>query len=311
MKTVLFFDPNLNERGTSIATYDYAHYNETLLGNKSIIASYKNANKLSYDKFADRFGEIHLVDNFSEINTLCEKKGVYGVHVLKYGHKDNQLTNSAKNLVHVVFPTYDPHGDVYTYISKWLANQSGDTQSTFVPHIVNLPDINNNYREILHLKNKLVIGWYGGNNFEIPYARQAIINIAKKRSDIVFMFMNQQPFCDLPNVLFFDATVDIEEKVAFINTCDVMIHARERGETFGLAIAEFSIKNKPIITCYNSPERNHIETLGERGIYYEDYESLYNILTNIKHSDLEGDWNCYKEYTPGVVMDKFNKVFLL
>ena len=42
MKTVLFFDPNLNERGTSIATYDYANFNETILGNKSIIVSLKN-----------------------------------------------------------------------------------------------------------------------------------------------------------------------------------------------------------------------------------------------------------------------------
>jgi len=156
----------------------------------------------------------------------------------------------------------------------------------------------------------LIVGWYGGDNFEIPYARQAVINAAKERSDIVFMFMNQQPFCDLPNVLFFNATTDMEEKVTFINTCDVMIHARERGETFGLAIAEFSTKNKPVITCYNAPERNHIETLGERGIYYKDYESLYTILINIKHSDLEGDWNCYREFTPEAVIYKFNDIFL-
>jgi hypothetical protein len=31
MKNILFFDPNMNERGTSIAIYDYAHYNEELL----------------------------------------------------------------------------------------------------------------------------------------------------------------------------------------------------------------------------------------------------------------------------------------
>ena len=102
----------------------------------------------------------------------------------------------------------------------------------------------------------------------------------------------------------------MEEKVTFINTCNVMIHARERGETFGLAIAEFSTKNKPVITCYNAPERNHIETLGERGIYYKDYESLYTILINIKHSDLEGDWNCYREFTPEAVIYKFNDIFL-
>ena len=89
-------------------------------------------------------------------------------------------------------------------------------------------------------------------------------------------------------------------------------HARERGETFGLAIAEFSSKNKPIITYYDSPERCHIDILGDKGLYYNDYFSLYNILINLNHSDIIGkEWNCYQNYTPERVMEKFNKVFLI
>jgi glycosyltransferase involved in cell wall biosynthesis len=124
--------------------------------------------------------------------------------------------------------------------------------------------------------------------------------------------MNQQEvFGDQDNILFTDGTTDVEQKVAFINTCDIMIHARERGETFGLAIGEFSTKNKPIITYSNSWERNHIETLGNKGIYYYDYDSLYNILINIQKSDIkEKEWNCYQEYTPEKVMKQFNKIFL-
>ena len=41
--------------------------------------------------------------------------------------------------------------------------------------------------------------------------------------------------------------MDLNYKVKFINTCDAMIHARAMGETFGLAVAEFSKKNKPVI----------------------------------------------------------------
>jgi hypothetical protein len=90
-----------------------------------------------------------------------------------------------------------------------------------------------------------------------------------------------------------------------------MIHARERGETFGLAIAEFSSKNKPVITYYNSPERCHIDILGDKGIYYTDYTSLYNILSNIQLSDIKDkNWNCYQNFTPENVMNKFNQVFL-
>jgi glycosyltransferase involved in cell wall biosynthesis len=177
--------------------------------------------------------------------------------------------------------------------------------------MVDLPNIGEDFKEFFNLKNQLVIGWYGGNNFEIPFARQAVIDIAFKRKDITFLFMNQEPFCDLSNVIFIDGTTDQEQKVAFINTCDVMIHARERGETFGLAIAEFSSKNKPIITYSLSPEKCHIDILGDKGIYYTDYLSLYNILSNIQLSDVKGkEWNCYQDFTPENVMNKFNQVFL-
>jgi CDP-glycerol glycerophosphotransferase (TagB/SpsB family) len=86
-----------------------------------------------------------------------------------------------------------------------------------------------------------------------------------------------------------------------------MIHARERGETFGLTIAEFSTLCKPIITYLDSPERNHINILGDNGIYYSDYQELYNILDNLI---IFTDINCYKDYTPEKVMNKFNEIFL-
>jgi len=90
-----------------------------------------------------------------------------------------------------------------------------------------------------------------------------------------------------------------------------MLHARERGETFGLAIAEFSSMNKPIITYSKSPERNHIEILGDKGIYYHDYQTLYDILINLYIGEVRFDnWNCYQNYTPEKVMEQFNKVFL-
>lgn len=310
MKTVLFFDQNLNERGTSIATYDYAHFNEEILGNKSIIATFADRGDheySSYNKFKERFGKIYEVEvNFKELEKIpCDY-----VYNLKYGYNDGNLVNHAKNLVHVVFPSYEPHGDVYAYVSEWLAKTYN---SPFVPHMVNLPKTSLNYKSFLDINNEtLVVGWIGGNNFELEFAQKAVEQVAKERGrDIMFLFMNQDTFCHLDNVRFFRGTTDQHEKVAFINTCDVMIHARERGETFGLAIAEFSSMNKPIITYANSPERNHIEILGDTGIYYYDYNSLYNILSNFsKHDFRSGNWNCYQNYTPEKVMEQFNKIFL-
>jgi hypothetical protein len=305
MKTVLFFDPNLNERGTSIATYDYAHFNETILKNKSVIVSLNTSELKSFDKFNSRF-DTHIFDSFSQIQNLqCDY-----FYSLKYGFNDNMLHPEAKNLVHAVFPSYDPHGDVYAYVSKWLAETYGNS-SSYVPHMVNLPESNLNFKEFFNIKDQLVIGWYGGNNFEIPFAKQAVVDIATKRNDIIFLFMNQDPFCDLHNVIFVEGTINQEQKVAFINTCDIMIHARERGETFGLAIAEFSSKNKPIITYSQSPEKCHIDILGDKGIYYNDYKSLYNLLSDLQLSDIKNkEWDCYKDFTPENVISKFNQIFL-
>ena len=210
MKTVLFYDPNLNERGTSIAVYDYAHYNETILGNKSIIAAPKNANLSSYEKFNDRFETIIA----PSINEVYDIKCDY-FHVLKYGFNDGVLHPNAKNLIHTVFPSYEPHGDVYAYVSEWLANTHGNG-SPFVPHMVNLPDVDFSYKDGIKSEGRFVIGYYGGNNFEIPFARQAVIDVAKERPDLLFLFMNQDMFCNLENVKFIMPTTDLEEKVAFI-----------------------------------------------------------------------------------------------
>jgi hypothetical protein len=69
--------------------------------------------------------------------------------------------------------------------------------------------------------------------------------------------------------------------------------------------------NKPVITFNGSAERNHIDILGDAGIYYSDYNSLVNILMNISVSDIKDkNWNRYTDFTPTKVMAQFNKIFL-
>jgi hypothetical protein len=60
MLNIGFFVRHFTERGTEVATYDYAKYNEELLNNKSIIICFteqkqKQMNfpqqRFSYDKF--------------------------------------------------------------------------------------------------------------------------------------------------------------------------------------------------------------------------------------------------------------------
>jgi hypothetical protein len=307
---IAFHSNQLGLRGTEVALYDYALGNVEILHNESIIISHAHSNLESLDKFKEKF-RVYLYTDFSEVEGIVEKEKVDCVYYIKSGENDGKLVTNAKNLVHAVFKSKEPHGDIYAYVSKWLSNEMSNGELPYIPHMVNLPIHNLDYRETFNLKDKFVVGWYGGNNFDIPFAKQAVIDVAKNRSDIEFLFMNHDPFCDLPNIKFLQGTHNMDEKVAFINTCNVMIHGRHRGETFGLTVAESSTMNKPVITFADSLERNHIDILGDRGIYYTDYSSLVDILINISITDIQNrDWNCYKEFTPEKVMEQFNNVFL-
>ena len=95
-----------------------------------------------------------------------------------------------------------------------------------------------------------------------------------------------------------------------------MLHARSDGETFGLAIAEFSTHNKPVITSSVHHERHtarfHLDVLGDKGLYYHDTHSLVELLLGFDReaARARGDWNAYKAFEPERVMAVFKKVFL-
>ena len=111
------------------------------------------------------------------------------------------------------------------------------------------------------------------------------------------------------NIIHMEKIIDLERKTQFINTCDAMIHARIEGESFGLSCAEFSIRNKPIITWNGSSDRNHIEVLGEKGIYYSTPQELKDVLLSFDKQP-DKDWNAYRCFNPHDAMKTFDEVFL-
>jgi len=117
--------------------------------------------------------------------------------------------------------------------------------------------------------------------------------------------MNTQRFYEHPRILYLEKNVNLEYKVKFINTCDAMIHGRQMGETFGMSIAEFSIKNKPVITCPVG-ELGHIEILGDKAILYRSKDELLDVFRNMGSIlASRSDWNAHRMYTPEHVMDIF------
>jgi hypothetical protein len=294
---IAFHSNQLGVRGTEIALYDYAYYNREILGNESVIISDKHADLAALSKFQDEF-EVFLYDNFSEVIEFVAQRGIEGIYYQKSGQQDGKLVPGIHNMVHTVFQFNQPHGEVYSFISPWLAEKMTGNRDNAVPYIVDIlkHDHDQNYREILGIPEEAtVFGYYGGpTSFNIEFARQAVRDVAYNNPHIFFLFMNSEPFCDLPNVRFIEATTDYAKKIGFINTCDACIHARNGGESFGLTVAEFSSKNKPVITTTYCTEAlcdmAHIEMLGDKAVLYNNYEELVGILTNFSNiKDIKQD----------------------
>lgn len=319
---IAFFVRHFTERGTEVAIYDYAKYNEELLNNKSYIICFtKEAQqkisfpleRYSYDKFNSRFKiiEINDISEMSNIINIYNLSFFYtqthgGMDIYQFNNKN--IWNNCKTIKHCVFNTTYPESNYYISISEML-NIKYNTTIPVVPYIVSLPNIDNNLRSELQIPNDaIVFGRHGSmDTFNIEFVHSAIKKYVNNNTNCYFLFLNTNKFYEHPRIIYLDRNIDLNYKVKFINTCDVMIHARSDGETFGLAVAEFSKKNKPIITCYCG-DLEHIKILGNKAIIYRNEAQLLNIFENIKSIIMsQNDWNAYELYSPTYVMSLFQK----
>ena len=325
---LLFQCEQLNHRGTTNSTVDYALYNQLVLGNESTIA-YCSIDPPGFDvgtkpeiveQLKQQFN-IVTYETEEDLNRLAAKYDFCYSQRAGYLYEPDTKkklseVNTTKFGVHCVFQWYEPHGNSYAYISEWLANEITKNyqcpQQKFVPYIVTLPEPNLNLREQLGIpKNKFVIGRHGGfNTFDIPFARDAVIQFAQERDDVVFLFCNTMPFCNLPNVLFMSPFFGAQEKSNYINACDAMLHARDLGESFGLSVAEFLYFNKPVLSWAGGFDRNHAHWLQSYDLMYNDKQDLIQRLHTLPSMAGKDYHSIVESFNPNAVMKKFKEVFL-
>ena len=324
-KKIAFYSPHLSERGTETAMYDYAHYNEEILGNESIIIYNPHSrpnNLTAISKFKNRFQvyELSGVDFdpgwdsrivVPPLDKILKEQQCDAVYMQKGGRDDGIVSSVCRNLILCCSNHCEPHGDAYVYVSKWLSDQNSGGEIPFIPIIIDIPKDEGNLREELEIpEGAVVFGRTGGlDTWNIPWASDAILKALSFRGDIYFIFQNTPKIFDHERVKYIKTTADNVYKSKFISSCDAMIHARFEGESFGQSCAEFSFMNKPVVTWLGSRERSHIELLGERGIYYKNENELFNIFMSFAPSP-EEDWNCYKNHTPQIAMREFKTLLL-
>lgn len=321
MITVAFLSNKLTLRGTEVAIYDYAHYNETILGNKSIIIT-RDYEKVkhefdvdiqAYDKFKQRFNLFYYAEQ-QDIDKIVLDNQVTHLFIIKCGHNDGIFSNYCVNIMLCVFDVSQFHGEVYTPIGQTINHLYG-TNYPVTPHMVTIPDCDEDLRQSLQIpENAIVFGRYGGReSFDIEFAHNAVKNVLQNvgRDDIYFIFMNTFPFYEHKNIIYLPGSVDATYKRKFINTCDALLHARHRGETFGLTCGEFSICKKPVITWNGSIEREHLLILKDKAVVYSTQNELETILTTFTKYKYDVSENGYMFYTPDNVMRIFEKNCLI
>lgn len=318
MKRIVFQSNQLSVRGTEIALYDYAKYNEEILGNESIIVYGEGSasnNPGVVEKFKRSF-KVCGYQDFSEVDRIIEKEGADLFYAIKAGLRDGVLASAVPSMVHAVFPTAPAefHGSSYAFVSDWLSSFCSNRKVPVVPHIVALPAVDDDMRTTLGIPaSAMVFGCHGGaESFDLAFAKASVEKALVLRSDLYFLFLNIKPFLRHEHAIFLPATADVNNKVRFINSCDAMLHARKRGETFGLACAEFSIRNKPVLTYARSGERNHIDVLGDKALLYAGSRSLLELLLGLRKEDVRSkDWDCYSQlFSPERIMRRFQDVFI-
>ena len=316
MKWLLHTD-SLNLRGTTVAVRDYSQ--GLLEMGHEVAVAYRAShpdNDINVIKVFSHLAELMPYEVFSELEETAHRRNVERAYFIKSGERDGKIFSSIFSCVHAVFPTHvsEIHGDAFAFVSEWLSIEFTNRRVPWVPHIVNLPSVEGSLREELNIpRSALVFGGMGGaESFDIDFVRRVIVECVEIRSDLYFLFLNIKPFAQHERILFLPGNSSLESKARFIQSCDAMIHARGLGESFGLSCAEFSSKNKRVVTYAFSPQLAHIHMLGDSAIVYRGSSDLRNILLHSRTQDFrQGIWDSYStRFSPDKVMEMFSKYFM-
>jgi len=316
MRKVAFHSNTMSLRGSENALWDYANFNETILGNQSVIchpAGLESAENPTFAKWKARFPLIPYRTR-NELGRKLKESGIGVLYQIKPGPYDGFVIPGVKNCIHSMFLSDEFHGDRFAYVSRWASRVMTGGENSVVPHFVPKFVSNQNLRGKLGIPmGAKVFGRHGAfDTFNIPFVRRVVDEHAQNHPADHFVFLNTEPIQGTEktkNVHYLAPTIDPEEKAQFLATCDAMLHARWHGETFGLAVGEFAALKKPVITFAESRERAHLEMLGAVALAYRNGGELRKILRDFQPHQAGGteyDQNA----DPRLVMQKFQERFL-
>jgi hypothetical protein len=317
-------------RSSGKATYDYGMGLRNLLNHEVVfITSLQNKNEglpklksqfevVTYDKppIHNQFPSGQIETNHI-IEKIIEENKVDFIHLIKSGQYDNIVPTNCRSGVHCWFLMNEPHGNIYAGLSEQIARKFGKV--LYVPFIIKNCHPTKNLRKELNIpEDAMVIGRHGGyDTFNVSFVQESVKQILNFRNDIYFVFLATDKFYEHERIIYLPWTGVEQEIFNFIHSCDVMLHARSGGETFGSACGEFSVANKPVITWTGEGDTIyyddcHIELLRDKAILYNNAQELMDILYSIDKSFIKNnEWDMYSnQFSEKNVINKYKEVFL-
>lgn len=207
-----------------------------------------------------------------------------------------------------IFGGIDPTSviDLTLYINKFMlkAGRSLNRKLGYLYNPVKLPTHQRNLRKELGISpHTFVMGRIGrpDDNIFDPISLHAI-KVVEEKTNYDFLYLVQSPppimiktarDMGLRKIKFLTVPIVSDEDVtSFLNTIDILAHARKDGETFGLNIAEAMIHGKPVISHRSRIVNGHKPFVRKCGFFtgtdnYKQYAKYISILYNDKEKRME------------------------
>lgn len=328
----------LGERGTETSTFELG-YALKMLGHSVTIAYPKDSqsNRIDVENIFKTEFDMYPYSKFSKQDKWV-RNNIDFAYFLKINGLDGLGYKGIFNAIHTVFPEYLPHGNTYTYISKWLANESNRLahmkfrllrrgpislskgcinamKFQHVPHIVNMPKPSFSMRESLGIpEDAFLILRYGGvTEFNVGWVKDALIEELEKNHSWFFLGVNTEEFSNHPRSLFLPAITDKQIKSNLLNDANVFLHARLRGESFGMSLVESLQIGTPVLSFSGGVDQNHVDLLSNTNCLYKSPQELKSKLLDLDKNEnrkqkIETFVNMGDKFRPGNLIDEYLKI---
>lgn len=292
---ILMHDNALNERGVTKAIESYAEI-LTQLG-ISVTIAFRSDNPGNVPEVIERIGnqfDLFPYRFFSEIER--SQKSFDVAYFQKSGVRDGNILK-IPSIVHSVFQEYDPHGDIYIYISQWLANKMNASRFTprflykgfrgrisgcsnafrfdYLPLASDVPRFENRQE-----RDRFVILRYGGpDSFDVPWVQSELIRFIDDHKNSIALMVNTNQFCHHERIKFLPKFTTSEERNSLLASSDICLHARRQGESFGLFLVEAMQAGKQILSWAGGIDSHHVDLLRGTGALFSNNHELYKKLS--------------------------------